>query len=271
MRLRGTTVLVTGASYGIGAALAPAAVRRGATCVVLMARSADALGQVAATVTAMGARALPLAVDLTDDAALVPAVRTMLAEAGVPDVVISNAGSGRWLAIDETDPAEARAMMAMPYFAAFTLTRLLIGPLLARGTGHLVYVNSPAALMPWPGACAYSAARWALRGFAEALRADLHGTAITVSTAMLGMVESRYFAHNPGVAERIPRLAQRILPPLSTDRAAAAILDGVERRRQLIMAPAALHGLFWLHAVAPWLVRRLTLAGGWKRGVRSEA
>jgi short-subunit dehydrogenase len=270
MQLRGTTVLITGASYGIGAALARSVAQRGATCVVLMARSADALGRVAETVTAMGARALPLTVDLTDDAALASAVRTLLAETGVPDVVISNAGSGRWLAIDETEPAEARAMMAMPYFAAFTLTRLLIGPLLARGAGHLVYVNSPAALMPWPGACAYSAARWALRGFAEALRADLHGTPIMVSTVVLGMVESQYFAHNPGVAERIPRLARRVLPPLSTDQAAAAILDGIERRQRLIIAPAALRGLFWLHAVAPWLVRRLTLAGGWRRGVSGE-
>ena len=268
MQLRGTTVLITGASYGIGAALAPAVARRGAACVVLLARSADALGQVADAVTAIGVRAVPLEVDLTDDAALAAALHTVLDQVGVPDLVISNAGSGRWLAIDETEPTEARAMMAMPYFAAFTLTRLLIGPLLTRGTGHLVYVNSPAALLPWPGACAYSAARWALRGFAEALRADLHGTAIDVSTVMLGMVESQYFVHNPGVAERIPRLARRVLPPLSTDQAAAAILDGVERRQRLIIAPAALRGLFWLHAVAPWLVRRLTLAGGWRRPQR---
>ncbi|HEX9438538.1 MAG TPA: SDR family NAD(P)-dependent oxidoreductase, partial [Roseiflexaceae bacterium] len=54
----------------------------------------------------------------------------------------------------------------MPYFAAFYITRALLPAMLRRGSGHLVYVNSPASLVAWPGAAAYTAARWALRGFA---------------------------------------------------------------------------------------------------------
>jgi len=87
-------------------------------------------------------------------------------------------------------------MMAMPYFAAFYITRALLPAMLRRGSGHLVYVNSPASLVAWPGAAAYTAARWALRGFAEALRADLRGTRLRVSSVIPGKVSSSYFAHN---------------------------------------------------------------------------
>jgi len=75
--------------------------------------------------------------------------------------------------VEETSADEAVAMMAMPYFAAFYLTRALLPAMLDRGTGQIIYVNSPAALVAWPGATGYTAARWALRGLAEALRADL--------------------------------------------------------------------------------------------------
>jgi short-subunit dehydrogenase len=136
--------------------------------------------------------------------------------------------------------------------------------MIARGSGHLAYVNSPAAIVAWPGAAAYTAARWALRGFAEALRADLHGTRIEVTSAIPGWVSSSYFDHNPGVVARAPGLA-RLLPRLTPEQAAERLLRGIERGERLILTPRALKMLYLAHAVAPWLVRRLVLATGARR------
>jgi short-subunit dehydrogenase len=260
MKIAGHTILITGASYGIGAALARAAAAAGAR-VVLLARTQAALEEVAADIRAAGGTAALYSVDLTDAGAVERVVRALLAEVGTPDIVISNAGAGRWLFVEETSAEEAVALMAMPYFAAFYLTRALLPAMLKHGAGHIVYVNSPASLVAWPGATGYAAARWALRGFAEALRADLHGTRIRVTTAIPGKVSSSYFISNPGTEERAPGLA-RLLPTLTPEQCAAQILRGIERDQRQIIIPGALRMLYRLHAIAPGLVRWLTTVTG---------
>jgi short-subunit dehydrogenase len=263
MKIAGHTILITGASYGIGAALARAAAAQGAR-VVLLARTQAALEEVAADIRAARGTATLYPVDLTDAVAVERVASALLNQVGTPDIVISNAGSGRWLFVEETSPDEAVAMMAMPYFAAFYLTRALLPAMLERGGGHLVYVNSPASLVAWPGATGYTAARWALRGFAEALRADLRGTRIRVTTAIPGKVSSSYFTSNPGTEERAPGLA-RLLPTLTPEQTAAEILRGIERDQRQIIFPGGLRMLHRLHAIAPGLVRWLTAVTGARR------
>lgn len=258
------TVLITGASYGIGAATARAFGRRGAH-VLLLARTQSALEEVACDIRASGGAASVYPVDLTDARAVEDVARQTLAATGPPDILLSNAGAGRWLFIDETTPEEAVAMMAMPYFAAFYVTRAFLPAMRARGSGHLAYVNSPASLVAWPGAAAYTAARWALRGFVEALRAELHGTRLRVTTIIPGVVATTYFEHNPGVLERVPGLARWLLPVLTADQAAAAIVRGIERGRREIVLPGRLRLLYAVHAVAPGLVRYLTILTGARR------
>jgi short-subunit dehydrogenase len=263
VKIAGHTILITGASYGIGAALARAAAAGGAR-VVLLARTQAALEEVAAAIRAAGGTAALYPVDLTDARAVERVAHTLLAEVGTPDIVISNAGSGRWLFVEETSAEEAVAMMAMPYFAAFYLTRALLPAMLRRGAGHLVYVNSPASLVAWPGATGYAAARWALRGFVEALRADLYGTRIRVTVAIPGKVSSSYFANNPGTEERAPGLA-RLLPTLTPEQTAAQILRAIERDQRQIIVPGGLRMLYRLNALAPGLVRWLTIVTGARR------
>jgi short-subunit dehydrogenase len=263
VQLHGRSVLITGASSGIGAALALMAGRAGAR-VALLARTRPALEEAAAAIRAEGGAAFVCPVDLTDAQATEAAVRASLAALGTPDIVISNAGAGRWLTVEETPPEEAVAMMAMPYFAAFYLTRALLPAMLARGVGRLAYVNSPASLAAWPGAVGYTAARWALRGFAEALRADLRGTGLHVTTVIPGLVRSPYFANNPGAEERVPWLA-RLMRPLTPEEAARATLRAVLRGEREAVFPGMLRALYVANALAPWLVRRLLASTGWRR------
>ena len=263
MKVHGRTILITGASYGIGAALARAVARAGGQ-VVLLARTQEALEHVAAEVRAGGGQARIFPVDLADAAAVERVARVIEAEVGTPDILVNNAGIGRWLFLEETDPSEAQAMMAVPYFAAFYVTRAFLPAMLRRGSGQIVNVNSPASLVAWPGATAYTAARWALRGFTEALRADLRGTGLRVTAVIPGKVSSTYFTHNPGTEERAPWIA-KLLGTITPERAAAEILRGIEHDRRQVVLPGRYRLLYVVHRIWPRLVGWLAAATGARR------
>jgi len=172
MMINGKLVLVSGASSGIGAATAKAMASAGGR-VVLLARRKEALDQVAVEITSAGRQAWIYSVDLADAEAVAAVAKQITEERGTPDIIINNAGAGRWLFVDETSPAEAVQMMAVPYFAAFNVTHAFLPATLRRNSGHIVNISSVGSRFVWPGATTYLAARWAVRGFTEALRADL--------------------------------------------------------------------------------------------------
>lgn len=192
--------VVTGASGGIGEAIARRLAADG-TRVVLLARRAQPLQQLAGE---LGGAAYP--VDLADGEATADVCRRILAEEGTPDLIVNNAGAGRFRSIEETSNGETRQQMELPYRAAFHVTRGFIEAMLARGHGTIMQINSPVAVVPWPGAVGYAAARFALRGFTEALRQDLHGTGINVASLSPSRVHSGYFDANPGSLERVPKV-----------------------------------------------------------------
>lgn len=257
------SVLVTGASSGIGAATARAFGRRG-DHVVLVARSADRLAAVAKDVEAAGGTATVVPADLTDDEAVVAMARTVRARVGTPDVVVNLAGAGRFLATEETTVAEARAMLELPAVAAFAVTRAFVREMIARGSGHVVNVTSAAAYVPWPGATAYATARWAMRGFSNALRADLAGTGVAVTLVATTEVDSPYWQHNPGSRERVPAIG-RLFPLLTPATVADAIVDGVANRTKTVLVPTRLRYLLFVHRLWPGLLEWAVVKTGWKR------
>ncbi|WP_433266971.1 SDR family NAD(P)-dependent oxidoreductase [Actinosynnema sp. CS-041913] len=262
MRLAGRVVVVTGASQGIGAAAAVTFARRGAV-VVLVARSAEALGSVVERISGFGGRAVAMPADLSDVEQIRALGERVLAEVGVPDVVVNNAGAGRWLFLDDTPAAELVGMTALPFGAALHLTREFLPGMRARGSGWIVNVNSPVSRLPIPGATGYAAARYALRGLTAALRLDLRGAGIGVSEVVPGKVSSRYFANNPGAEERIPGVA-RLIPTVSPERVAREIVSVVERERAERVFPWQLKAFDLVGRVFPAVPAYLT----WRTGVR---
>ena len=196
-------VLVTGASSGIGEATARRYGASGAH-VLLLARNAGRLDEVVGAIRKDGGTATAYPVDLADPSAIEEVSARMTREAGTPDVLINNAGAGRWLPIVETSAEEALAMIEVPYLAAFNLTRAFLPKMLARRSGAIACITSPASYVVWPNAAAYTAARHALAGFTEALRTEVKGSGISVTFVVLGMVESPYWQHNPGSREHVP-------------------------------------------------------------------
>ncbi len=248
-------VLVTGASSGIGEAAAKRYARAGAR-ILLLARNAERLGVVADAIRREGGLATDYPVDLSDAKAIEEVSTRIAREAGTPDILINNAGAGRWLPLIETTPEEALAMIEVPYLAAFNLTRAFLPQMLARRSGTIACITSPASYLAWPNACAYIAARRALAGFAEGLRSEVKGRGVTVTLVVLGTVESPYWEHNPGSREHLPAASPKLVPTLSTEEAAEAIFAGLKGRKRMVVKPAALRALFLLNAFAPGLVAR---------------
>lgn len=232
--------------------------------VVLLARSAEALDRIVEEIRAAGGRAYAYPVDLAnlDQVALVTA--RILADLGPVDVLVNNAGAGRWLAIEETDPREALAMTMVPYVGAFAMTRGLIEPMLAARRGMVINVTSPAGLIPFPGAVAYSVARGAMLHFTRALQADLHGTGVRAASVMAAEVDSPYFDNNPGSRQRIPSIA-KLVGTIRPQDVAEAVVRVAERDSRGATLPWRLSTIRALHAVAPGVVTSLIRTTGWKR------
>ena len=263
MEMAGKTVLITGASQGLGAATARAMAARGAS-VLLLARTDDKLREVADSIESAGGRAEIFAVDLADPDALVATTEAIKAAGRIPDVIVNNAGIGRWLFIEETPLDEMQADMALPYFAAFGVTKAFIPEMAGRGSGNICNINGPGAWFPWPSSVAYSSARWALRGFSTALRVDLRGTGVSVTDVVMGRISSNYWKNNPGSEDRMPWV-DRIIPTLSEERAAEVVVHAVERERRLATAPALYTAFHHVGRVFPRLVHWAVYRGGARR------
>lgn len=268
MNLDGRVVLVTGASSGIGAATARAVANEGAH-VCLLARTTTALNDVADEIHAAGGTADVYPVDLADLDAIEAVAERIESDVGTPDVIVNNAGAGRFLAIEETSPEQAAEMMRVPYVAAFAVTRAFVAGMIERGSGTVVNVTSVAAYAPWPGATAYATARWAMRGFSAALRADLDETGVHVMLLAAGAVESPYYEHNPGSRERIPAIGN-LFPTLTPQDVADAIVDGLREDRRTVIVPRRMAAVVWLHRLCPRLVGELVVRTGWKRPKGNE-
>ena len=248
-------VLITGASSGIGEATAKRYGASGAQ-VLLLARNPEKLDDVAEAIRRAGGAATPYPVDLSDASAIAETSARIKREAGTPDILINNAGSGRWRPLVETTAEEALAMIEVPYLSAFNLTRAFLPEMLVRRSGAIACITSPASYLVWPNASAYIAARHALLGFTEALRVDVRGKGIDITLVVFGTVETPYWEHNPGSREHVPKSNPILAPILSAEEAAEAIFRSVEGRKRRVVKPGALRALFLLNAFAPRLVAR---------------
>ena len=263
MNIKGKIVLVTGASGGIGESISKAMAKEGGR-VLLLARREVELNRVATDINQAGGDAKYFVVDLTNSSSVSEVTKRILEDVGTPDIIVNNAGSGKWRFVEETSPEEAVQMMAMPYFGAFYITHAFMPELLKRNSGHIVNISSVGSRFVWPGATAYLAARWAVRGFTEALRSDLYHTGIDVTLYESGVISSKYWEHNSGSFERVPKMG-KLIPTLTPEKVAAAIVKGVERNKRLIVVPFMMKMTYWQHAVFPGIVQWLMTITGYQR------
>lgn len=263
MDIKNKIVLITGASSGIGEATARAMAKKGAN-VLLTARTKEALDKIVSEIQQSGGTASAVAVDLTDAAAVEKAAAAIRENTGIPDIIVNNAGIGRWLSVDETSFSEVQQMMAAPYFSAFFTTKCFLADMLKRNSGFIINITSPAAYVAIPGATAYTASRWAMRGFSKALEADLRQTGIKVCLVVPGKVSSSYFANNPGSEERIPAISN-IYKTLSPEEVANIIINAIEKNKKEVVVPYLMKMTMYFHRMFPGIMEWMVASTGLKK------
>jgi NADP-dependent 3-hydroxy acid dehydrogenase YdfG len=258
MTLANKLILITGGSSGIGKATAIQLAQQGAE-IIIQARSIDKLKSAAAEIEAAGGKVHIYSTDLTDGKAVEQAATKIVEEVGLPDIVINSAGAGDWLSMKEATIQHYEETMASPYLATAFTCKAFYDLMQSRGSGHFIIVNSAACFFSFPKATGYGPARWAMMGLARALQADLHGTKFKVSMIALGKVNSPYFTNNPVSEDRIPRIAEILVPSMTEAASGKAIARLVKRPRNLVVRPF-LMGVFAMSnrlvpGVFRWLMR----------------
>ena len=238
VELNGARVLLTGASGGIGNAIARALHERGAV-LAITGRRVDALETLKSE---LGDRVEVLVADLAkrEDVEALPA------RAGQVDVLVANAGLPGSGDLDSFTPEQVDRAIDVNLRAPMQLTHALLPSMLERGRGHLVYISSLSGKVPAAGSSVYGATKFGLRGFGTSLHDELHGTGVGATVVFPGFIsDAGMFADSgvklpPGVGTKPP------------EQVAQAVLDGIEKNRvEIDVAPLAVRATGKLAGLAP--------------------
>jgi short-subunit dehydrogenase len=241
MQLRDATVLVTGASGGIGAAAARLLHERGAR-LVLHGRDATRLDALAGSLGARVVRA---------DLAEAGAAQQLADEAGPLDVVVHNAGVGLRAPFSETDAGAIDRLLRINLLVPVQLTRALLPAMIAADRGHLAFVASVAGRTGVAQESVYAATKSGLLGFADSLQLELAGTGVTVSTISPGAVDTAFWqARGSAYHRRVPR-------PISAERVAQLLVADIAAGGGSRVVPRWLRTAEIAQALAPRSYRRL--------------
>jgi short-subunit dehydrogenase len=237
-----TRVLVTGASRGIGEAIARAFAARGAT-VGLVARHREPLEALAEQLQGNGH------VVLEGDVADAGSIAAAISEFGAVDVLVANAGITHYRPFAELPLDEARQMNDVNWLGTIHTVHAALPRMIERGHGHIVVISSGGGVRGFPHAAVYNGTKAAQRGFAEALRHELHGTGVSVTTVYPGEIATSLHDHE---MDRMPdwyRLDRRApAGPLGEQ-----VVEAVEKDQRELFYPSSVRMLRVVNGISPGL------------------
>jgi len=252
---------VTGASSGIGRDIALELAKKGCR-IALVARRRKALEEVGSLVETRGGEALVLPVDVRDASAVAEAVRETVGRFGGLQVVIPNAGLGRYALAAEQDPAEIEELIRINYLGTVHTVRAALPHLLGSPPAHIAAVASSAGLIPHRLASAYCATKAAVIQYLAAVRLEVFDSGVGVSWICPGAVETPFFEGarlDPDTD--LPLLARLFVRTLGSGEVARATVRAVERNRREVIMPGFVRFFVWTRrmtpALADWINRKL--------------
>ena len=183
--LAGKTALITGASRGIGAACARQLAGAGAGC-ILIARNQQSLASLARE---LGPKTQVHAMDLSEPDSLMPVLRQVV-NAGVPDIVVNNAGAFSIMPLEDTPVDDLKQALRLNLASPFLIVRECLAPMKKRGSGHIVSIGSIADHVAYPGNALYAATKFGSRGMHEVLREETRGTGVRATLISPGPTDT---------------------------------------------------------------------------------
>jgi short-subunit dehydrogenase len=249
---RAKLILLTGASSGIGRAAALRFAARGDRLLAL-ARTSEALEQLAAECDGI----LPIVADVADAASMQSATRRILIEHGLPDAIVANAGIGLDALFHETTDEALHRLLEVNVVGVFRSVRPFVEPMLERGSGRIVIVSSIVGKRGVPHYAGYSASKFALHGAADALRAELWGSGVTVGLLCPSSTETSFRANGLRAG---PQQNQKRPLRRSADYVARAVVAMADSRRREVVLGLESKLMCLIDAVAPgaidWVMAR---------------
>lgn len=255
MDFKGRTVIVTGASSGIGRKTAEAFARQGAN-VALVARGADRLREASRLA---GAGALAFECDVSDREQVERMACAVSERLGPVDVLVNNAGFAVYGSVLDLDVDQIESQMKTNYFGMVYCTKQVLPGMIRRGSGHIVNVASVAASMGLPGIASYCASKSAMLGFSEGLKHELKGTGVGVTVVSPIMVRTNFFDH-PSFAGMPPNSKWSLSP----EGVAGAILKAAGSPRLEVVVPPIARAAIWLKDTFPYIADPI-IAGSFRR------
>lgn len=248
-------ILVTGASSGIGEAAARLFAREGYR-VSLGARRLERLQALAQEIELAGGQSLAVQADLAKLEDIQTLVRSTLDQFGQVDVLLNNAGFGRLKWLEDLNPVDdVQAQLQINLIATILVAREVLPHMIERRSGHIINMASLGGYVATPTYTVYSASKFGVRGFTEALRREVGVFGIRVSGIYPGSVRTEFKQHT-GARRKTGRTTPESLR-LDSEEVAQAVLSVVRRPRRELIIPWQMRLSVWMNILFPGIVDRL--------------
>jgi short-subunit dehydrogenase len=245
-------ILITGASSGIGASTARLFASQGYR-VVLAARRIERLEMLAQEIGSNGGEALPVATDMTELKDIRNLVQITLDRFGRIDVLLNNAGFGRLDWLENLDPVkDIEAQVRVNLLGVILMAQAVVPHMIERRAGHIINMGSIAGFVAAPTYSMYSASKFAVRGFNEALRREVGIYGVHVSGIYPGGVATEFSQHTG--AQRKSGATTPDSLRLSPEEVAKRVWGIVERPRRSVIIPGIMRLVVWINALLPGVV-----------------
>jgi len=262
--LKDKVVIITGASMGIGRALALELAKKKSK-LVLAARSTEKLYQLQIEIERGGIECMVAPTDVTNPAAITQLIADTVARFGGIDVLINNAGYGLWGLVEKLPMEEIRNVFETNLFGAIAMIKGVIPEMKKRGAGQIINIESVVALRSLPGSGAYCATKHALHAFSEAMRVELAPDHIHVCSFCPGITESD-FSKNRVEIDFHTEFSKAL--SISSERTAVLIVRAIERKRSQVVTTLSGKFLHVAQRISPRLVDWFVITGQ-KLGIAS--
>ena len=248
MDFRNKTVLITGASSGIGRETAIEFAKKGAR-MVLVARQMQKLKDLEKELQKFNASTMICQCDVSDKSQVSKMSRLVLEKFDSVDILVNNAGFAIYGSVSDLTIEDIESQMATNYFGMIYCTKSFLPSMIRKKSGHIVNVASVAASFGLPGIASYCASKFAMLGFSEGLKHELNGTGVGLTVVSPIMVRTNFFDH-PSFT-KMPKYS-----PVSLDAktVAKAILRASNSSRLEIIVPSIVRIAVWLKNTFPYLI-----------------